>query len=190
MHVNVAKVPSDTLSEQVRDGVVAMLESWAGVAPAERLLPNLADYLASPKAGGEGMVTTLKSCSAVTQDLGILGDVLYFGLCGLGREMSPRWPAPKAACVGKVRAPSTALTRVLLILGVRVVKVSRAGKYCVAANTHTHRIKLGLMGSRGATGRSTPLGEHAGGGRQVRAVPGRGGARSCGRRAGQGHGDA
>lgn len=84
MHGKVAKVPSDTLTGQVRDGVVAMLESWAGVAPAERLLPNLADYLASPKAGGEGMVTTLKSCSAGTQGLGILGDVLYFGLCGLG----------------------------------------------------------------------------------------------------------
>jgi len=39
---------------QVRDGVVAMLEAWAGVTPAERLLPSLADYLASPKAGGGG----------------------------------------------------------------------------------------------------------------------------------------
>jgi len=39
---------------QVRDGVVAMLEAWARVTPAERLLPSLADYLASPKAGGEG----------------------------------------------------------------------------------------------------------------------------------------
>ena len=54
------KRPAIRLTEQVRDGVVAMLESWAGVAPAERLLPNLADYLASPKAGGEGMVTTLQ----------------------------------------------------------------------------------------------------------------------------------
>ncbi len=66
MHGKVAKAPGDTLTEQVRDGVVAMLESWAGVAPAERLLPNLADYLASPKAGGEGKVTTTNSCSTDT----------------------------------------------------------------------------------------------------------------------------
>ena len=41
---------------QVRDGVVAMLDAWASVTPAERLLPQLADYLASAKAGGEGKV--------------------------------------------------------------------------------------------------------------------------------------
>ena len=33
-----------------------MLDAWAGVTPAERLLPALADYLASAKAGGEGKV--------------------------------------------------------------------------------------------------------------------------------------
>ena len=44
------------MRRQVRDGVVAMLDAWAGVTPAERLLPALADYLTSAKAGGEGKV--------------------------------------------------------------------------------------------------------------------------------------
>ncbi|KAK9818850.1 hypothetical protein WJX81_005118, partial [Elliptochloris bilobata] len=46
--------------KQVRDGVVAMLEAWAGIAPAERLLPQLADYLASPKSSGEGKAAALR----------------------------------------------------------------------------------------------------------------------------------
>lgn len=48
--------PDTACGGQVRDGVVAMLDAWAGVTPAERLLPALADYLASAKAGGEGKV--------------------------------------------------------------------------------------------------------------------------------------
>ncbi len=42
---------------QVRDGVVTLLEAWVQVAPADRVLPALADYLNSPKAAGaEGKV--------------------------------------------------------------------------------------------------------------------------------------
>ena len=45
------------LCVQVRDGVVTLLEAWARVSGPDRVLPALAEYLASPKAAmAEGKV--------------------------------------------------------------------------------------------------------------------------------------
>ena len=44
-------------SAQVRDGVITLLEAWAQASSPERVLPGLAEYLASPKAAmAEGKV--------------------------------------------------------------------------------------------------------------------------------------
>ena len=53
---------SQQLCAQVRDGVVTLLEAWARVSGPDRVLPALAEYLASPKAAmAEGKVCQLPS---------------------------------------------------------------------------------------------------------------------------------
>ena len=44
-----------------------MLDAWVGVVPAEKVLPVVVDFLASPKASNEGKVTGLRWVASVVQ---------------------------------------------------------------------------------------------------------------------------
>ncbi len=45
---------------QVRDAVVAMLDSWATIVPPDRLVPAVLEAIANPKCIADGKITGLQ----------------------------------------------------------------------------------------------------------------------------------
>ena len=54
--------------QQVRDAVASLLDAWASIVPAERLIPNVADVLAAPKTNADAKTAGLKWIAGISED--------------------------------------------------------------------------------------------------------------------------
>lgn len=102
---------------QVRDAVASLLDAWATIVPAERLIPNVADVLVGPKTNADAKAAGLKWIANISED---------------GRAARCLDAAIKAAAVGvcdkapAVRECGHALITVLVLVSPKSLKLAGA----------------------------------------------------------------